>query len=182
LHSLTAEAEAAAARDTPGAKLEAQARARPAAAQRKPARLLDATRLMSTGKLDDAIQTLYQVRRQSPRNADVALLLGHAYFRKLWRSDGLREYNEALRLRPALRSNLQLVRNAVAALDDPTFGLASALVREHLGTAALVELRRAARDGKNPKVQKRAARLAVEIADAARSGPGPSKKLMSRRR
>ncbi len=165
LHSLTG--APVAAHDTPGARLEAARRAHPVT-PRQPLRLADAQRLLAAGKLDNTIQALYQLRRQSPRNADVPLLLGHAYFAKRWRLDGLREYDEALRLRPSLRGNAQLVRNVVAALDDPTFNQANALVHARLGTAVLGELRRAGRVAKNPRVQKRAAHLAVELADAGR--------------
>jgi tetratricopeptide (TPR) repeat protein len=166
LHSLTGSGPVA-AHDTPGARLEAAWRAHPVTA-RQPLRLADAQRLLAAGKLDSAIQALYQLRRQSPRNADVPLLLGHAYFAKRWRIDGLREYDEALRLRPSLRGNAQLVRNVVAALDDPTFNQANALVHARLGKAVLGELRRAGRAAKNLRVQKRAAHLAVELADAGR--------------
>ena len=54
----------------------------------------------------------------------------------------------------------------VVALDDPTFKTANAMVHARLGTAVLGELRRAGSASKNPTVQKRAARLAIELADA----------------
>jgi eukaryotic-like serine/threonine-protein kinase len=147
---------------------DAKSALQPSTPPTKPVRLADARRLLAVGKLDDAIQALYQLRRQSPKNPEVALMLGHAYFRKQWRTDGLREYDEALKLQPALRRNPQLVHNVVLALDDPTFKTASALVHARLGTAALGELKRAGRDPKNPTVQKRAAHLATELAGAGR--------------
>ncbi|HWE28649.1 MAG TPA: protein kinase [Polyangia bacterium] len=165
------DARAPAAHDTPGARLEAASRAsrRRAGTTARAARLQDASRLLANGKLDDSIQTLYQLRRQNPRSAEVALLLGHAYSRKQWRADALREYGEALRLRPSLRSDRQLQRYAIGALDDPTFKAASAFIRARLGSAAVGELRRAGRQATSPKVQTRAARLAVELADAGRA-------------
>jgi hypothetical protein len=159
-HSLT-DPEPAPGHNSPGARLEATSSAHPS---KKPVRRADAQRLLAAGKLDDAIQALYQLRRQSPRSSDVALMLGHAYFGKNWRTDGLREYDEALKLRPSLRRNPRLIRNVVTALDDPTYKLASAIIHVRLGTAALAELKRTGRNGKNPTVQKRAARLAVELA------------------
>jgi serine/threonine-protein kinase len=159
-------APAEASHKTPGASLEAASHARAAAGTRKPLRLADARRLFAAGKVDDAIQALYQLRRQSPRNADIALYLGHCYFHKQWRTDGLREYDEALRLRPSLRRNPQLVHNVIVALDDPTFKMASALVHARMGAAVVADLRRAGRDAKSATVQKRAAHLAVELADA----------------
>jgi len=153
--------------DTPGAKLEAASRS--PSPRARPVRVQTASRLLAAGKIDDAIQLLYQLRRQNPRSADVALLLGHAYSRKLWRSDALREYGEALKLQPSLRNDRVLQRNAVAALDDPTFKAASAFIRARLGSAAAPELRRTSRQSKNPKVQARAARLAGELTDGPRS-------------
>jgi serine/threonine-protein kinase len=137
-----------------------------APAANKPLRLADARRLLAAGKVDDAIAALLQLRRQSPRNPEIALLLGHAYFHKKWRSEGLREYDEALKLRPSLRRNPQLVANVIVALDDPTFKMASALVRARLGTSVVAELKRAGRDAKSPTVQKRASHLASELAAA----------------
>src|SRR5262249_21368917 len=121
------------------------------------------------GKVDEALPLLYALRRQSPKNELVARLLGHAYFRKGWRSDGLREYATALEWRPQSRSDRLLVKNAVGALDDPTFRAARALLRGRIGAAALPELRRAARDGKNALVQKRAARLVADLSHLARA-------------
>jgi serine/threonine-protein kinase len=148
--------------DTPGAQLE-QAPLEPLPGKRGPT-VADAAALLAADKVDAAMKTLYQVRRTSPRDPEVALLLGHAYFRKLWRTDGLREYGVALKLRPTLGRNPNLIRNTVAALDDPTYGHAHWLLRKRIGTAALEELRRVAKVGKNPKIQRRAALLATQIA------------------
>jgi serine/threonine-protein kinase len=156
--------DATAPRDTPGVQLETASRA---SNSKKPLHLRDASRLLAAGKIDDSIQVLYQLRKQTPRSPDVALLLGHAYFAKLWRTDGLREYDEAIQLRAQARNDRSLLRNAVVALDDPTFKLARTLIRKRVGAAAIPELRRAEQSAKNPKVQKRAGRLAVELGNAA---------------
>ena len=158
-------------RDTPGHRLEADAnaadRARGAPPRKSP-RLAGVAQLLAKGQVDDAVSALYQLRRARPRSAGVALLLGHAYFRKVWRSDGLREYESALAWRPSLRGDPLLVRNTVVALDDPTFKPARALIRNRLRAAALRELRRVARDAGAGKAQGRAARLAAEVARKAR--------------
>jgi hypothetical protein len=170
--------ELLAPRDTPGAKLEQEAAhaAAPtgeqprtsAATARKPPTVQEAARLLAAGHVDEAIRALYLVRRHNPRSAEAALLLGHAYFHHLWRSDGLREYAVALKLYPPYRHNQLLLRNAVAALDDPTYRLARALIRVRIGVAALPEVRRAARDGKNAKVHQRAAALAISLTRGGR--------------
>ena len=151
-------------RDTPGARQEAAAAG---SAVRKP-HLKDAVRLINGGKVDEGVQVLYQLRKEHHDSPDVALWLGHAYFRKLWRTDGLREYDMALEGRPSLRHDTLLVRNAVAALDDPTYRLARGLLRKRVGTAALPELRRAVRDPKNARIQSRATRLGLELAHGRR--------------
>src|SRR5205823_5293306 len=90
-------------------------------------------------------------------------LLGHAYFRKAWRTDGVREYDSALKWRPASKTDATMIRNAVTALDDPTFKAARALIRNGIGAPALAELRRAAHGRVNSKVQKRAERLVLDL-------------------
>jgi hypothetical protein len=130
----------------------------------------DAAQLLLRGKVDAAIQTLYLLRRRSPKNPTVALLLGHAYFHKLWRTDGLREYSEAVKLRGALRHDRQLLKNTVLALDDPTYRLARAVITRQLGASAVGELRAAAHSRRNPRVQKRAERLVAELSPSRRRG------------
>jgi serine/threonine-protein kinase len=151
--------------DTPGTRLEAEAvRATPPApASAGPPKLADAAKLLAANRTDEAIQLLYRLRRATPKSPDVALLLGHAYFKKLWRSDGLREYTTALQLRPSLRKDARLRKNVVTALENPTSRRASALIRAHLGAAALPELRAAARTSPSPKAKRRAASLAAEL-------------------
>jgi hypothetical protein len=134
-----------------------------APAHAKPPTTRDAQKLLAAGRVDEAIKVLYEVRAHSTRNAGAALLLGHAYFRKLWRTDGLREYDTAVKLEPALKRNQLLQRNAVGALDDPTYRLARAVIKFRLGAAALGEVRRAARSSPNARVKKRAAHLAAQL-------------------
>jgi serine/threonine-protein kinase len=155
--------------DTPGERLEKSSRAGEKRIAKKPPRLADAKSLIAAGKVDDAIQLLYQLRQKSPRNPEVALTLGHAYFRKIWRTDALREYDAALALRPSLRSDPLLTRNAVVALEDPTFKLARSLIRNRIGASALPELRKAARDGKNVKLSQRAGRIVGELSHVAKA-------------
>lgn len=149
--------------ETPGSRLEKTPPVE-AKAARRPPRIEDARRDLAAGRADEAIVALYALRKQTPRSATVALLLGHAYFRKVWRTDALREYALALSYRPQLRTDRLLVRNLVAALDDPTHRRARGLILARIGPAALGELRRAARSSTSPKVEARAARLANVLA------------------
>jgi hypothetical protein len=167
------EAEPLAPVDTPGARLEQEAAraAPPAPVPGKAASPAAPTakqvlRLIDSGRpeaIEEAIRTLYMVRRQRPRDAAVALLLGHAYFHKKWRTDGLREYARAIELRPGFRHDRQLLRNTVVAIDDPTYRLARAVITRRIGPAAVGELRAATRPGHSPKVQRRAAQLVAQL-------------------
>jgi serine/threonine-protein kinase len=176
----TAEEVPIAPEDTPGAKLEEAARATPpgsppalnngagpkvaaASAKTRLPSARDAARLLVAGHVDEAIQTLYDVRRRAPHDSYAALLLGHAYFRKLWRTDGLREYNHAIKINAALRHDGLLIHNTVSALDGKTYRLARAVIKTRIGAAARAQLRREARYGKNARVRQRAARLAQQV-------------------
>jgi hypothetical protein len=108
------------------------------------------------------------VRRTAHGSAEVALLLGHAYFKKLWRTDGLREYDNAIKAMPSLRWNAVLVRDTVSALDGPTYRLARAVIKARIGAAALSEVRRAAHTSKSPRTRTRLTRLAQQLAHARR--------------
>jgi serine/threonine-protein kinase len=157
----------------PGAKLEQQAAApaeKPRQAPRKVVAFDEAVRLLEANRVDEAILALYAIRRQAPHSPGAALLLGHAYFRKLWRQDGLREYGVAINVRRAFRANKTLQHNAIAALDSNSFRTAHALLRDQVGAAGLDELRTAARSSRSPVIQRRAAKLIAEI------GRGPRKR------
>jgi len=93
----------------------------------------------------------------------VALLLGHAYFKKLWRNDGLREYDAALKIMPSLRNNGALVRDVVSALDSPQHHLAYAVLWTRIGRSALPDVRRLARTAKNPRTRARAVHLVQQL-------------------
>ncbi|MCU1280286.1 MAG: hypothetical protein JWM53_3832, partial [bacterium] len=168
--------EPAPPKDTPGAKLEEQqARAAPPPStptvtkeSPKGPSTKEARAQLAAGKYDAAIKTLYAVRRTAHGSAEVALLLGHAYFKKLWRTDGLREYDTALKLMPSVRYNAVLVRDTVGALDGPTYRLARAVIKARIGAAALADVKREARTAKSPRTRARAARLAQQLAHARR--------------
>gem|GEM_PF-4394301 len=152
--------------NTPGIQLEASTK--PQTNQK--ITLADATRLFGANKTDEAMQALFQLRQKSPRSSTIALLLGHSYFRKNWRHDGLREYDEAIALSAAAKKNPLLIHNAVQALDDPTYKSARALLKGRIGQVALPELRRASRSDEDPSVRRRAARVADQISPPHKPG------------
>ena len=162
--------------DTPGAKLEEQqARAAPPLTtptvtkeSPKGPSTKEARAQLAAGKYDAAIKTLYAVRRTAHGSAEVALLLGHAYFKKLWRTDGLREYDTALKMMPSLRNNGALVRDTVSALDGPTHHLAYSIIWMRIGKPALPHVRLMARTAKSVRTRARAAHLAQQLAHSRR--------------
>jgi serine/threonine protein kinase len=168
--------EPAPPKDTPGAKLEEQqAQAAPPLPpptvkkeSPKGPSTKEARALLAAGKYDAAIQTLYVVRRTAHGSAEVALLLGHAYFKKLWRTDGLREYDTALKMMPSLRNNGALVRDTVSALDGPTHHLAYSIIWVRIGKPALPHVRLMARTAKSVRTRARAAHLAQQLAHSRR--------------
>ncbi len=149
---------------SPGARLEATAPTPPA----RPVTLAEAGKLIDRGQVDEAIAALFALRKKK-RSAPVALLLGHAYFKKGWRSDGLREYKVAIAMAPSLRRNPTMIKNAVAGMEGSTYRSANWLLRKRVGPSAVGELRRAARSDKDPTVRRRTAKLA---ADLSRRGSG----------
>ena len=162
--------EPAPPQDTPGAKLEEQLAKAPEPppspavknAPKAPS-VAQARAELAAGKVDQAIQTLYAVRRHTPKSAEVALLLGHAYFKKMWRADGLREYNTAIKLMPSLRYNAVLVRDTVSALDGPTHHLAYSVIWMRIGRPALPDVRRLAKSARSLRTRGRAVHLAREL-------------------
>jgi hypothetical protein len=130
--------------------------------------IADAWRLLGINRVDEAIMALYAARRQAPHSPEAALLLGHAYFRKLWRADGLREYGVAINLHRAYRTNRTLQKNAIGALDSSSFRAAHALLRDQVGPAGIDELRVATRSGRTPVVQRRAGKLLLELSHPKR--------------
>jgi serine/threonine-protein kinase len=157
-------------KDSPAARMEQQAAAEQQLKPQpqlgttiKPPTAKEVVDMLNAGQVDEAIKTLYLVRKHEPKNPKVALLLGHAYFMKMWRTDGLREYWKALGTQKGYRWDKTLQRNAISALDNPTYRLSRTLIRKRVGTAALGELRVAARSAHNPNVKRRAGKLVTQM-------------------
>jgi hypothetical protein len=169
-------------RDTPGAEAERSAveeepsavdpiklpAGSPAGASRSaPAAALPSVKqaraLLAQGKIDPAIKMLLAVRKRSPKSAEVALWLGHGYYRKHWRPDGMRWYSTAIDLRGGSKYDRTLQQNVIATLDDPSYRTARAFIKKKLGRAALGELRRVAKVSKSSEIRKRAARLVTQL-------------------
>ncbi|HSD86123.1 MAG TPA: protein kinase [Kofleriaceae bacterium] len=59
---------------------------------------------------EEAVAVLSKARKTSPDNAQLALALGRAYFAKLWWSEGVRNFRDAIQLDPELRSDPEMLK------------------------------------------------------------------------
>ena len=59
---------------------------------------------------EEAVDILSKARKSSPENAQLALALGRAYFAKLWWSEGVKNFRDAVRLDPELKSDPEMLK------------------------------------------------------------------------
>src|SRR6185436_7306899 len=81
----------------------------PAPARAAPPGLEEARVLLKGGRWAAAIDTLRKLRAKHPDNAEVAYVMGHAYFEKMWWSDGFEAYRAAIARNPDYRRDPQLI-------------------------------------------------------------------------
>jgi len=72
-----------------------------------------ASDLYANGDLEPALDVVLKARRQHPESAQLAFLAGKIYFAKLWWTDGIKSFRDAIRLDPAYRSDPELVKIAI---------------------------------------------------------------------
>jgi serine/threonine protein kinase len=115
--------------------------------------------LVKQDNRDAAIDVLYRARRQFPANAQLAYTAGRLYFAKLFWSDGLKSFRDAIRADPGLRTDPELIKTVLRGfLVTPSVNdeIASFL-RDDIGPAARPFLEEAAHDHPNPDIRRRAA-------------------------
>ncbi len=130
----------------------------PPAGDALPAVLADANDRIAQGDREGALATLLRARRDFPDNAQVPLLLGRVYFAKLYWTDGIKNFRDAIRLDPSLRNDPELIKAALRGFittpsverDLETF------LREDVGDAAIPYLEETAKDHPNPTIRSRA--------------------------
>ncbi|HEX7703902.1 MAG TPA: protein kinase, partial [Kofleriaceae bacterium] len=69
-----------------------------------------ASDLYANGDLEPALDVVTKARRQHPESAQLAFLDGKIYFAKLWWSDGVKAFRDAIRLDPAYRTDPELLK------------------------------------------------------------------------
>ena len=126
--------------------------------------LADVKALIAKGKIDEAIQGIQQLRRQTPRSPQLPMMLGNLYVDRNWWSDGLAKYREAITLSAAYKKNARIQRDAIKALGvDKVYARARALLVRDIGRSAVPALKRAAAHDTSKEVRKRAASVLKQI-------------------
>ncbi|HEY4240903.1 MAG TPA: serine/threonine-protein kinase [Kofleriaceae bacterium] len=120
--------------------------------------LARADELAANGNRDGALDLLQKARRRLPADAQLPFAAGHLYFAKLWWSDGLRAYRDAVRLDPAFRSDPGLIKDILHGfLSTPSYNAELAdFLYDVVGPDARPYLSEAASSHPNPQVRARA--------------------------
>ncbi len=120
--------------------------------------------LIDEGRTDEAINGLRKLRKDTPKNAYIVLLLANLFFEKTWWGDALEHYRAAVRMSPAYRSRQDVNKNLIAMLGGKKiYRKAAMVIQNDLGRHALPHLRRAAKRDKSPMIRKRAGQLVKKI-------------------
>jgi serine/threonine-protein kinase len=124
-----------------------------------PGILADANDRVASGDREGALSSLLRARRDYPESAAVPLLLGRIYFSKLYWTDGIKNFRDAIHLDPSLRSDPELIKAALRGfITTPSVERElETFLREDIGAAAVPYLEETARDHPNPTIRSRAA-------------------------
>jgi hypothetical protein len=107
-----------------------------------------------------AINALVDYRKEHPKDAQAALLLGHLYLDKLWWTDGIKSYRAAITLDPSLRSDETMIRELLKGLvSDGSHWKVADFLADEIGEPALPYVRESAALVKNKQIKARAQRL-----------------------
>ena len=115
--------------------------------------------LVKQDNRDAALDVLYRARRQFPANAQLAYTAGRLYFAKLFWTDGLKSFRDAIRAEPSYRADPELIKTVLRGfLVTPSVNEELAgFLRDDIGDPARPFLEEAARDHPNADVRRRAA-------------------------
>ncbi|HJZ83546.1 MAG TPA: serine/threonine-protein kinase [Polyangia bacterium] len=92
--------------------------------------------LTGAGRLNEAERILLRERRARPQAPWVHMDLADIYFRRLWRRDAVREWDEALKLEPSLRRDRTLQQHLCGILDRDISDAERLLETRFAGSAA----------------------------------------------
>ena len=96
-----------------------------------------ARRIAASGRRQEAVQRLRQLRKDRPRDAAVPYELGKVYLDLNWPAQVIEAWRDAVRLDPALREDLVLIRGAASLLDSKSsWPQAARFLEREVGAAA----------------------------------------------
>ena len=120
--------------------------------------LAHAADLVANGEREAAIDVLGKSRAVYPDNAELPYLAGKLYFGKLWWTDGLKSFRDAVRLDPRYKTDPELIKLVLKGfITTPSYNdeLASFL-RNEIGQPAVEYLEETSRDHPNAAIRSRA--------------------------
>ena len=115
--------------------------------------------LEQQGDTEEALAMLTRARREHPDSAALAAEVGQLYFNKLWWTDGIKNFRDAIRLDPSLRSDPGIIKTVLKGfittpdVDDRL----ESFLREDLGDTAKPYLQETAKSHPNKQIRARAA-------------------------
>lgn len=115
-----------------------------------------AAELSGNGEREEALDLLVKARKKHPANADLPYHAGKLYFSKLWWTDGLKSFRDAIRLEPTYRTDPELIKTVLKGfITTPTYNEElSSFLRDDIGDPAKEFLEVTSRE--HPNAQKRA--------------------------
>jgi serine/threonine-protein kinase len=121
--------------------------------------LARASDLYANGDLEPALDVVTKARRQHPDSSQLAFLDGKIYFAKLWWTDGVKAFRDAIRLDGAYRNDPELLKIVLRGfITTPDIdSRIEEFIREDLGEAAKPGLAETAKSHPNASIRSRAA-------------------------
>jgi len=118
-----------------------------------------ANEMIANGRREGAIDLLTGARRTFPNDARLAYLAGKLYFTKLWYTDGLKQFRDAVRLDPEYKSDPELIKTVLKGFNTtPRYDSALAgFLHDHIGEPAKPFLEETAQNHPNAGIRARAA-------------------------
>ncbi len=118
-----------------------------------------ATELAGNGEREAAIDLLVKARKVHPTNADLPYQAGKLYFSKLWWTDGLKSFRDAIRIDPRYQSDPDLIKTVLKGfITTPTYNEElGSFLRDDIGADAKPFLEETSREHPNATKRQRAA-------------------------
>ena len=120
--------------------------------------LARASELAASGDREQAIDLLGKSRVVYVENAEIPYLAGKLYFAKLWWTDGLKNFRDAVRLDPRKKTDAELIKIVLKGfITTPSYNDELAdFLHDVIGPPAVAYLEETSRDHPNPTIRARA--------------------------